>query len=379
MPNERHVVRSILDRKQEDCRAFWSLKNQWKKPLLPLIIAFLVASTGCGQGGGGGVSSAQSQGQCTVGVSAVPCMNSLHTVVVAQDGTGNYTTIQPALSAAQPGDVIEVKDGTYPEALTIAQNGEPNYPIMLVNYPGSKPVIALSCTAQGQSVNLAGNWLVLNGFEIVNGWDGVDVYGSNNLITNNYIHDNCGQGILVASAHDVAIDHNRIESNGLLSPSNSHIHGIYFSDYYMKGMYNLTVSNNSLSNHAGAGIQSWDPTAHKKNLLVQNNSFNSNAFEIIFTNTDSSLVTGNTFTHDSYPTTTFSQSAILWLELDTSISFSNNTFHYGITQPMTGSTANDLIYTNQPSTAITFSGDTWQLPPGFPVTTDATVNSLFSH
>lgn len=306
-------------------------------------------------------------------------MNPLRSVIVAKDGTGKYQSIQPALNAAQPGDVIYVKNGTYTEPILMVNSGQPNNAIMLMNYPGNAPVIAPPCGGPGFTVNMFGSWLVLSGFEITTGWDGVDVYGSNNLITNNYIHDTCGQGIIVASAHDVAITKNRIASNGLLTAKNSLVHGIYFSDYYQKGMYNLSVMNNTISNHAGGGIQSWDSTQRKKNLLIQANTFNNNAFEIIFTNTDSSTVTGNTFVHSSYPTTTFSQSGILWLELNTNINFTQNTFQYGITQTTTGNTANYLIYADQPSSGMTFSGNTWKLPAGYPTVTDTIVNYVLSH
>lgn len=44
-------------------------------------------------------------------------------IVVAQNGSGNYTTIQEAVAAAGPGEVIYVKAGTYREALMIEKRG----------------------------------------------------------------------------------------------------------------------------------------------------------------------------------------------------------------------------------------------------------------
>jgi hypothetical protein len=40
-------------------------------------------------------------------------------LVVAEDGSGQYTSIQQAIEAAQPGDVIRIKAGAYPEQVTI--------------------------------------------------------------------------------------------------------------------------------------------------------------------------------------------------------------------------------------------------------------------
>ncbi len=40
-------------------------------------------------------------------------------IIVAQDGSGRYTTVQKAVDAASPGDVIFVKNGTYKEVVTV--------------------------------------------------------------------------------------------------------------------------------------------------------------------------------------------------------------------------------------------------------------------
>lgn len=41
-------------------------------------------------------------------------------IIVAKDGTGSYSTVQAAVDAASPGDVIFVKDGTYNEVVTVS-------------------------------------------------------------------------------------------------------------------------------------------------------------------------------------------------------------------------------------------------------------------
>ncbi len=43
------------------------------------------------------------------------------TIIVAKDGTGDYDTIQSALDAAQPGDVVHVRKGVYTENLHLRQ------------------------------------------------------------------------------------------------------------------------------------------------------------------------------------------------------------------------------------------------------------------
>jgi pectin methylesterase-like acyl-CoA thioesterase len=44
------------------------------------------------------------------------------TIVVAQDGSGTYATITEAVAAANDGDTVLVKPGTYVEAVTIAKD-----------------------------------------------------------------------------------------------------------------------------------------------------------------------------------------------------------------------------------------------------------------
>ncbi len=48
---------------------------------------------------------------------------SKRTIIVAQDGSGEYTSIQTALNNSQPGDTIQVKNGTYDESFTFRISG----------------------------------------------------------------------------------------------------------------------------------------------------------------------------------------------------------------------------------------------------------------
>ncbi len=62
-------------------------------------------------------------------------------LVVAQDGSGDFSSIQPALDAAGPGDTVLVRSGTYPEAIRFPASGTPGSPIALEAWPGERPVI----------------------------------------------------------------------------------------------------------------------------------------------------------------------------------------------------------------------------------------------
>ena len=50
---------------------------------------------------------------------SAPVLDGARTLVVALDGTGQYTSIQAAVDAAHKGDVVHIKAGAYPENVTI--------------------------------------------------------------------------------------------------------------------------------------------------------------------------------------------------------------------------------------------------------------------
>ncbi|PIR38335.1 MAG: hypothetical protein COV34_01880 [Candidatus Zambryskibacteria bacterium CG10_big_fil_rev_8_21_14_0_10_42_12] len=164
-------------------------------------------------------------------------------LIVAKIPNAQFSTIQEALDNAKPGDTILVREGVYNEKIEWNTSGTKNAPITLKNFTDENPIIEPRGTTYKDFVALNGEWQIIDGFEIRNGWDGIVVNGSHNIVRNNYIHNNgdscvvkefCGQGILVVSAHDILIENNRIEQNGLTNYSPWHVHGIYLSDYYKK-------------------------------------------------------------------------------------------------------------------------------------------------
>ena len=81
------------------------------------------------------------------------------TIIVDDDGTGDYTTIQAAINNAGVGDNIVVKDGTYAEQLTV------NVPsISIVAASGETPVIYVSSYTVG--IDVTAPDVHIEGFEI---------------------------------------------------------------------------------------------------------------------------------------------------------------------------------------------------------------------
>jgi hypothetical protein len=75
------------------------------------------------------------------GVSDAPLKPANKRVIVVAKSGGNYTSIQAALNASQPGDTIQVKNGTYVEGVRFTRSGTELKPIALVNFPGHSPII----------------------------------------------------------------------------------------------------------------------------------------------------------------------------------------------------------------------------------------------
>src|SRR2546430_2631246 len=54
-----------------------------------------------------------------VALGFAPAASAATTVVVAKDGSGNYTSVQAAINAVSGGSVIKIKAGTYNETIIV--------------------------------------------------------------------------------------------------------------------------------------------------------------------------------------------------------------------------------------------------------------------
>lgn len=271
-------------------------------------------------------------------------------VVVSIDGDGDYRTISDAIDDSRPGDTIQVKDGIYVERVNLNKNGTRDLPIALINYPGHSPVIdpgggeypADCCPSGGtQRVEVNAEWVIIEGFEIRYGWEGIKIYKGHNTIRGNWIHHNSYGGILVVSTSDVFITKNTIENNGIeqgscINPStgqrnSKNCHGIYLSEFFCNGMTNNTVSGNLISNHGGNGIQ-WNASECGsagviRNTLVENNIIENNSWGMaLYYNTEDSLIVNNTFVIEDYPSTNASDHTFVGIYGSVNNIFMNNIF-----------------------------------------------------
>jgi len=235
-------------------------------------------------------------------------------LVVAQDGSGTYRTIQAAADASQPGDTIQVKNGMYSEYVTITKSGTPTLPITFMAYPGQRPVVR-------SGFRLSARWIIIDGFEITQTHTGIHITGiygptaGNSTIRNNWIHDNGFMGIFTNSAPDLLIENNTLERNGL-GPGNctdaqwgglnySHCHGIYTGNFTwcIADMSGITIRRNTFRGNSGSAWQNYTnprcPTK-SRSFLVENNVLIDNAVGFYIIHLNDSVIRNNTIVQLSY-------------------------------------------------------------------------------
>jgi cysteine-rich repeat protein len=149
-------------------------------------------------------------------------------VLVVAPAGGDFTAIQPALDAAQPGDVVRVREAPAPyfEKLVFPRSGAPGAPIRLEAWPGEQPVVDGTGIAGDDLILIADrSWVEVVGFELrndlgVNDGSGIRVVGAGSHIElrRNRIHDVRGKnamGITVFATAptpigDLVIDGNEV-------------------------------------------------------------------------------------------------------------------------------------------------------------------------
>jgi len=206
---------------------------------------------------------------------------SIATVVVLASATPttrrvpyDYSTIQAAVDAANPGDTIEVYNGTYQETVVIRSDdhdlklkGE-EWPIIMDKPGGS---LSYGIDIRGGAYNVE-----ISGFEIKNFGqvDDAGIFGrrgiliSNIVIHHNTIHDNyngidieAATGLYPPGHRELRINHNEIFGN-------------LFMGIYLSRVSNSTIDHNKIQqNTVGIRLMTVSDSTIDHNKILNNQRF----------------------------------------------------------------------------------------------------------
>jgi parallel beta-helix repeat protein len=218
-----------------------------------------------------------------------------------------FATISRAVAAAAPGDIIDVRAGTYAGDLFITKSGQAGKPIIITAAPGDLGKVLITPSQHDIASNPdaavitldAANYVWINGL-VIEGSRGrpgaptSEHYGANGITweggaglgdraTNNVVYNNvhCGLKEMHHGGSGIFIQGNIIFDNGTSSLD----HGIYMP------ADNVTMSGNVIFDNSGYGIHSYiSPT----NQVIAHN--------IIFGNTTGGILLAGSHTQVYYNT-----------------------------------------------------------------------------
>jgi len=181
------------------------------------------------------------------------------TWTVDDDGPADFHTIQEAINAANPGDIIFVYNGTYYEQIIVDKS------LTLVGESNCITIIDANKTFFQPTVEIVASNVNLSEFTIRNGYDGILVKGNNSVIGNNMISNNDFHGIQTAGfTHDNVMFNNTVTRNGL---AYSGYCGIALDGYHH------ILYNNRILNNNGHGIALGSNDTLLQANFIANNGF----------------------------------------------------------------------------------------------------------
>ena len=111
-----------------------------------------------------------------------------------------WKTISKAVQTVRAGNTVYVRGGVYTEQVDITKSGTQEKPIRFLAYPGETPVIegsGVNLPTWDSLLNLAGDWIVVSGFEVRNSkYMGIELSGQHDVADNVFSHDSQETGIL---------------------------------------------------------------------------------------------------------------------------------------------------------------------------------------
>ena len=172
---------------------------------------------------------------------------------VGGSGPGNYTTIQAAVDAANPGDTVFVYSGTYPEHVMV------NKSISLIGE--DRDMTSMDGGGAGSTITITADWVNVTGFTVTNGKVAVDMRQvDNNTISHNVISSSetgVNLGVFLLDTFDNTL------SDNILSGNTWGVIGQY--------THNPRIVNNTFASGGGIAVRLFYTSSDG---LIANNTIN---------------------------------------------------------------------------------------------------------
>ncbi|MFZ2071510.1 MAG: NosD domain-containing protein [Halobacteriota archaeon] len=206
----------------------------------------------------------------------------------------NYPTIQAAVNAANPGDTIIVRDGTYTGTVNV------NKRLTIHSENGSDSTIVQAGSANGFYVTA--DYVNISGFTVECGAykSGIDLHGadhcniSNNNVSNNY----AAKGVYLVQSSNNLLTSNNISNNWrgiyLDSSSNNLLANNSVNSNYGDNIFMLSSSNNILRNNTVSGSNDGVNMYSSNGNILTNNNVSNNNYGIWVSFSSNSNITNNT-------------------------------------------------------------------------------------
>ncbi|MBN1168993.1 right-handed parallel beta-helix repeat-containing protein [Candidatus Woesebacteria bacterium] len=200
------------------------------------------------------------------------------TYTVAQDGSGDFTTIQAGVDTAYAGDSLYIRKGSYTEEVSISNSGTSSNPIIIKAYPGEEVNIrgdlpdpdfdnphqptrgSIPSSEWSSLVTISGNWIVFDGFIVSNSsGDGIATTGDHITLRDNKSQYNWRSGIRMISGSGVIIQNNEVYYSSRVS---ERLVGTCCWSSAISisrgGVKDVIVRRNVVHEHWGIGINAYE-------------------------------------------------------------------------------------------------------------------------
>lgn len=195
-----------------------------------------------------------------------------------------FLTIQQGINAAQSGDIVYVRGGTYSEFVSHPRSGTITDRIVVQNYPNESPildgtgVVDIIADPDGNAIawTINRDYITVKGFEIRNfECKGISIGGSYNLIEGNIVHDLKRYGISVYRYLNNAIPTgNQIKNNEIYNVMLKNLNGVNYTGGWDAtlsvggnnvdeiGPVNTLIEGNRVHHSWGEGIMCWGGSSY---------------------------------------------------------------------------------------------------------------------